>query len=214
MFGRLISALCVAAAATALVAPAAGATSFFEAASYPAKLKSTSVIAQVFKTPNAAFKCKGLNVTGTLTAAGSTATLAPAYSECTFFEGGVSANTNGCTYQIHLEKQIEGGIETKFQGAFDIVCPAGKSIEFFGAGKLCSWTYGSQAGRARVVLENQFKNTPDDLILYFEVEGLTVTESSSSPTCASATFTNGMIAGAVTLQAETEKGVGQNLWVK
>jgi hypothetical protein len=207
------SALCLIAAAAALCAPAAQATPLMKATSYPAKIKSTSVLAQVFKTPNAAFKCKGLNLTGTLAETTSTVTLAPTYSECTYFEAAVSSNSNGCTYQFHLQKQLEGEGETKFEGTLDIVCPAGKSIQFTGAGKLCSWFYGSQTGRAKITLENQFKNSPDDLVVYFAVTGLEVTETSAGGPCGSGTFKNGTLEGAATLQAETEKSEGQNLWV-
>jgi len=214
MLRKTLLALCLLGAVLAATASAAGATPLIQAASYSAKLKSTSVLASVFRTPNAAFKCKGVSLTGTLAAASSTLTLTPTYSECTFFEAGVSANSNGCTYQLHMEKEVEKGFETASQGALDIVCPAGKSIQFFSAGKLCSWSYGAQTALARVVLENQFKSTPDDLTLYFEVTGLKVTETSSSPQCGSGTFTNGTLEGAVTVQAETEKGVGQDLWVK
>jgi hypothetical protein len=214
MLRRLTSALCLIVAAAALGAPAVQATPLVKASSYPAKLKSASVIAQVFKTPGAAFKCKGLNLTGTLAAAASTVTLAPAYSACTYFEAAVSSNSNGCTYQVHLEKQLEGGGETKFEGVLDIVCPAGKAIQFFSAGNLCSWSYGAQTGRAKVTLENQFKSNPDDLIVSFAVTGLEVTETNSGGPCGSGTFTNGTLEGAATLQAETEKGVGQNLWVE
>jgi len=212
---KIVRSLWLTLAAFALLAPAAHATPLLEAASYPASLTGSALESQVFQTPNAAFKCKGLSLTGTLSKAASTATLAPTYSGCTFWEGGLGAASNGCTFQFHLEKQTEEeSLYGKFESSLDILCPEGKAIEITTGFGICSWSYGAQTARSRVVFENRLDHTPDNLYLHFFVEGLKVTEKSKSYTCGEGTWTNGTLAGVVTLQADTEKGVGQNLVVK
>jgi hypothetical protein len=215
MLRKIVRSLVLTVTAFALLAPAANATPLLEAASYPASLTGSALEAQVFKTPNAAFKCSGLSLSGTLSKAASTVTVAPTYSGCTFWEGGLGAFSNGCTFQFHLEKPIEEELPLeRFQSSLDILCPEGKAIEITTGFGICSWSYGAQTARSRVVFEDRPEFTPDSVILYFYVEGLKVTEKSKSYTCGEGTWSNGMLTGAVTLQGDTEKGVGQNLVVK
>jgi hypothetical protein len=213
MIRRVALFLAVGTVVAATMAPAAQATPLFEATSYSAKLKVGANEAQIFKAPNSTFKCKAVSLSGTLKAATSTVTLTPTYSECTFWETPMTVKMNGCTYQIHLQKPDE--FLPRFDGTLDLLCPEGKKIEFVSFfTQNCSWAFAETVARSRVTVENKPENNPDDVYLYFEVSGLTVTEKGGNSTCGEGTYTSGSLAGLVTLQAETEKGVGQNLWVK
>jgi len=202
----------VMAAALAIAAAPAGATPLFKATAYPAKLK-TAGEPQVFRTPSSAFKCSTMGLSGTLKASSSTLTLSPGSPSCTFWDAPMTVKTNGCTFQVHLEKPDE--VLARFDGSLDLLCPEGKSLEFisfFTQG--CSWTYVEKTGLSRVTLENKPINTPDVVYLYFEVTGLKLTEKGKNSTCGEGTLTNGILEGVIGLQAETEKGVPQDFWVE
>jgi hypothetical protein len=213
MARRLALVFVLAGVLAAGAAPASQATPLFKASSYPAKLKAAGGEAQVFKNPESSFKCKTLSLGGTLNEASSTATLTPTYSECTFWDAPMTVKMNGCTFQIHLVKKDE--FLPRFDGTLDLLCPAGKNLEFvsfFTQG--CSWSYPEKTALSRVTVENRPEDSPDDIYLYFEITGLKVTEKGGNSTCGESTWTSASLAGMVRVQAETEKGVPQNLWVE
>jgi hypothetical protein len=213
MVRRFVLVFILAVVTVAMTASASEATPLFKASSYPAKLKVGAAEAQVFKNPESSFKCKSVSLSGTLKEASATVTLTPTYSECTFWETPMTVKMNGCTFQIHLVKKDE--FLPRFDGTLDLLCPAGKNLEFVSYfTQNCSWSYAETTALSRVTVENRPENNPDDLHLYFEVTGLKVTEKGGNSTCGANTWSSASLAGMVTLQAETEKSVLQNLWVE
>ncbi len=115
-------------AMSAVVASAASAeTGTVTAESYPAKLTSTQVGTNELSIGNGARKvsCTTATVSGELTAATTTLTLTPTYTNCTS-TGALPATVtlNGCDYLLHPTKVTA----TTGTGTVDVVCPAGKEI--------------------------------------------------------------------------------------
>jgi hypothetical protein len=198
--------------AAVLSAPAlASAKPVFKAEKYPAKLTGTALEFHVFGF-NSSWKCTSVTFSGSLTESSSTLTLSPTYSGCTFFGLAVSANTNGCTYLLHL---VEAEKEDVFRSTIDLSCPAGKEIQFSQALTGCSWSFGTQTALGKVTATDLTASKPKNLQLTFEVSNIKYTEKKGSgPWCSEGLFTNGQYAGQETLVGDTEGGTTQALWVE
>jgi archaellum component FlaF (FlaF/FlaG flagellin family) len=125
----------------------------------------------------------------------STLSFTPTYSGCTIFGFANSpVVVNGCSYKFTtVTKEI-----ATFEGAIDIVCPAGKVIEFQAFG--CTVTVGSQTSLKRVTFTNVGTTTTSELTYDVSLTGIKYEEHNKGmfPTCAFNTkpTTNGTFGGA------------------
>lgn len=197
--------------ATVLSGPAlASAKPTFQAEKYPAKLTGTALEFHVFGF-NSSWKCTGVTFSGSLAESSSTLTLSPTYSGCTFFGLAMTANTNGCTFLLHL---VEAEKEDVFRSTIDVSCPAGKEIQFSQPLTGCSWSFGSQTALGKVTIKNLTASTPKNLQLTFEVSNIKYIEKGSGLWCSEGLFTNGQYTGQETLVGDTEGGTAQALRVE
>jgi hypothetical protein len=114
-------------AMSAVVASAAQAVPSFTASAYPATATGSNAKGgEAFTLDGSTVQCDS-HFQGTLSAAGSTLTVTPKYSNCEAF-GFLEAtvNTEGCTYVFHATEQVAAGV---YNHHVDVVCPAGKSIK-------------------------------------------------------------------------------------
>jgi len=85
-----------------------------------------------FKTPAAEISCQNSGSTFTGSDANGTATsiiLSASYKDCSVGGLPMTIIMNGCTYNLD-QPESEGGSHTTWRGTVDLVCPAGKVIEF------------------------------------------------------------------------------------
>jgi len=135
----------------ALAAGAPGAQAInFEASSYPATVTGSNTKgSETLTTEAGAVQCSS-HFEGTLSAASSTLTITPKYSECTAF-GFLSATvtTEGCTYVFHATEEVSAGV---FNSHADVSCPEGKSIKI--AAATCKAEVKAQTGLTTVKSTN------------------------------------------------------------
>jgi hypothetical protein len=198
----------VALAAIALVAVFASAAhaSTFTAEKYPATISGTQVGEHVFSIENNLnVKCQNATFSGTLSAASSTQTINPTYSNCVAFGFlNSTVNFNGCDYLFHAGEEVA---VDKHKGTVDIVCPVGKSI-VISAGT-CEVQIGGQAGLGASNIENNTK--PLDLTAAGSLTGVKYTKTKDGFGCPFAglgTKTDGGYAGTATA---TAGGIGLSI---
>ncbi len=146
-FGLTCAALLV---LSAVMASAALALPQFTASSYPASVTGSNTKGgEVFTTEAGKIECDGHFLSHSLSAASSTLTVTPTYTNCKAF-GSLSAtvNTEGCSYVLHATEAASGTSLSHF----DIACPAGKSIKIT-AGN-CKFEFPPDTGRTSAHLVN------------------------------------------------------------
>jgi hypothetical protein len=152
-------------AMSAMIASAASAASF-TSASYPSTITGEGGISAAETITlgptdhNLRVECHHSTYHGTLSAASSTLTISPTYSECTTF-GSVSLSTEGCVYVFHATSTSSS--------TFDIEYPAGKSIKIISG--TCEIAIGTQTGLKYV----STKNNAGHLDVTLNVSGITYT---------------------------------------
>jgi hypothetical protein len=117
-------------AMSAVVASAASAANF-TAASYPVTYSGSQAATEphVFIADGYETTCKNAEFSGSASAASSTATLTPTYSECTAFGLSATVDMNGCSYTFHLASTSKADA--------DLNCPAGAEVEIVAGGGSC-----------------------------------------------------------------------------
>jgi hypothetical protein len=115
------------------------------------------------------FRCKTAHFIGGLSKSSGTISLAPTFGGCGTGNP-VTIKSNGCEFVLH----VLGGGEDTHEGSFDIVCPAGKVIEFLiysnsslhTAGfSSCVVTVFPKTGIGTVQVVNNTEASPDDIRL-------------------------------------------------
>jgi len=148
MFGLTVVAVL---AMSAVAASAASAAEFFHEAEGTARVIAKNEGAHKFTAGIiGTIECKKATFTGTefVTSPQKTVTVLPAYSECTFLGvANVAVNMNGCTYRFN---QPTG--TGPFTGTVNVLCPAGKKIEFEATG--CKISVGEQGPLSSVTFTN------------------------------------------------------------
>lgn len=208
-------ALVAAFAMSAVVASGASAQAFkFKSEGTPTKLTGTQHAGNdVFVTDAGSVSCSEANYSGEQVGTEvSEVTVTPSYSGCTAFGFvNVPIHVNGCQYKFTAITK-EGA---NFEGAVDIVCPAGKVIEV--TAPLCTVTIGSQNNLKKVTYTNVGSGTTREVTVDVAITGITYVEHRSSifSPCPSNTVTktNGTYNGAG-LVTGSNAGVHRGIWVE
>ena len=110
----------------ASAAASAQATIKFEASAYSATFTgATELGGETFSTEAGKVECKG-HLEGKLTAASTTATITPTYTNCKAFGfGEATVTTTGCTYVLHTTEKVSSGV---YRHLMNISCESGKAI--------------------------------------------------------------------------------------
>jgi hypothetical protein len=137
-------------AMSAVVASAAHAVPQYTASSYSATATgANNKGGETFTTSGGTVTCDS-HFQGTLSAASSTLTVTPNYSNCEAF-GFLSADVheNGCTYVFHATSKLS---TDHYSSSVDIVCPAGKTMVI--TASACEVSVGAQNGLSSVTTQN------------------------------------------------------------
>jgi hypothetical protein len=146
----------------------------------------------------------GTSATGTDTEL----TLTPTYSGCKdSFGRTVHISVNGCSYRFHATS----GSGATYTGDWDVVCAAGKAIEYkitSGGAVVCTVSVGSQSGVGPMHFQNTTSGESTDLQIGFEAANLKSTTVGHFLNCgvSEGTHTEGTYTGASTLSAESTGG--------
>lgn len=156
---RLLGLTLLALVATSAVTATGAQASTITAGAYPATIHGKT--SHLFAFALGIIECTaGVTYHGELAAASEEATVSPSYEPCKHFGGSVDVTVNGCDTRLHAGKKIEGG----FIGTADIVCPAGKTIDFnLTARPGCHLTIPPQEGLIGPV----FTNFPSEIAFDF-----------------------------------------------
>lgn len=201
--------------AVAVLATPASAAPLFKTSEYPATLTGISTGLHPFAShAGAIWKCGfKSSMTGFLNENSSTITLAPTYTECTILETSMTVQVNGCSYLLHAQEAVKELADT-FRGTFDIVCPAGKAIEFLWGGG-CTWRFPAQTAVQGFTATVKTAAEPKDVLLKLESKQLTHSEEGFSFACPNkGTFTDGSLLAEVTLRADGAGGKLLPFWLE
>ncbi|HEY5815829.1 MAG TPA: hypothetical protein VIS95_05755 [Solirubrobacterales bacterium] len=162
-------------------------------------------------------ECTESAYTGTMEVSpASELTLTPAFAECDAFGySNAEVITNGCDYLFHEGAEAEGG---SFEGAADIKCPEGKSIEIVAKvrGLLkCRATIGTQSGLAGVTYSSSGSGSSRDLEFDIHLEKVKYTQDTGEGLgkCTAGSFEDGKVNGAPTVIGE-RSGEQVGVWVQ
>jgi len=137
-------------AMSAMVASAAQAVPQYTGSAYPTTgTGSNTSGSETFTTEGGTVQCDS-HFVGTLSAANSTLTVTPSYSNCTAF-GFINADVheNGCTYVFHASSKL--GTD-HYSSTVDVVCPAGAQMVITAA--TCEVAVPAQTGLSSVTTQN------------------------------------------------------------
>jgi hypothetical protein len=137
-------------AISAVVASAAQAVPSYTAASYPTFATGANTKgSETFTTSGGTVTCDS-HFQGTLSAASSTLTVTPSYSNCEAFGFlGADIDENGCTYLLHTSSKLSTG---HYSSSLDIQCETGKKMVI--TASVCEVTIGPQTGLRSVTTMN------------------------------------------------------------
>jgi len=147
-------------------------------------------------------------------------TITPVYENCTVVVLGeehvLHYRTNGCTYTFTAGDTFEG--ETKVHGTTDIVCPAGKVIEWEITGaNICKVTFGPQNNVEGITYHNTGTGTKRDVDWIVAITKLAYTQDGvfcpGNNFSSSKSFTNGKYIGEVTSIGRNTTGTQVGIWV-
>lgn len=197
------------AALAALVLVAVGAVSAtsaqagtFTASTYPANVYGTNMVPHKLTTNLGAMECAPF-LEGQLAAASETLTMAPSYgTTCSIGGNEVHVKVNGCDFLLHAG---ETTAEDTVAGSMDIVCPAGKAIDFEITSMLiCHLTVPGQTGLNALTFTN--RTMAKDVDLDFALEELVYRLDEGCP--GAGNYNNGSYgAGTTTMVAAKEGGM-------
>jgi hypothetical protein len=185
-------------AMSAVVASAASATAFnFKSETVPTQLTGKQHAGNdVFTTDAGKVECTEATYLGEQTVSPvNNVSVVPTYTGCTAFGfANTPIDVNGCSYKFTAITKEAGN----FEGAVDIICPAGKVIEVTAFG--CTVTIGSQTGLKKVTYTNVGAGTTREVTVDVNLTGIKYEEHNKGifPTCANNTVatTNGTYVGA------------------
>lgn len=197
LLGLSALALCAIAAATT---PAQAGT--FTASTYPANVYGTNMVPHKLKTNLGTIECAPF-LEGQLAAASETLTMTPAYAtQCSLGETEIHVKVNGCDFLLHAG---ETTAEDVVAGSMDIICPAGKAIDFeITSMPICHLTLPGQVGLNSLTFTD--RTAAKDVDLDFGLEELVYRLDEGCP--GAGTYNNGSYgAGTTTMVAAKEGGM-------
>lgn len=149
-------------------------------------------------------KCVTIGLAGELTAASSSLTLSPGYTECTAFGfAEATISPNECTFIL---KASSGSVDT-FSGTGEIKCPEGKKIVVVGG--TCETKIGSQS-LGTVSYKVNTAATPDEIEATLSSTTVSYEKSkdgSGCPLTGTGSKTTGTFSGTVKLKAGKKEGL-------
>ncbi len=192
-------------AMSAVVAGTAFATGFnFKAETVPTQLTAREHAGKsVLTTDLGKVECAEVTYAGEQKVSPTTELLVtPTYSGCTAFGfANTPIHVNGCQFRFTVVTKESGN----FEGAADIVCPAGKVVEITSFG--CTVTIGSQNGLKKVTYTNVGTRSTREITIDLNLTGIKYEEHWSGAifdTCISHTVpkSNGTLVGALLVTGE------------
>jgi hypothetical protein len=190
--------------AIAAITAASASAGTFKAESYPATITGEQTTQVVFTGVVGAWKCNKLTMQGELGGESGSLNLAPTYSECSWAGVGATTSMEGCTYEFKAGSTVEG--ENKISATMNVNCPAGKEVKLVLNGGTCTIFIPEQANLGSVTAENNLLASPIDVKLKLTLSSITYRVENGFLGCpnnpANGTYTNGTIAGEVTLKAD------------
>lgn len=203
VLGLALVAMFAMSAATATAASADD----FTAEKYPATLTGSNTTAndQLVLTTGIV-NCKKSTYTATVSAATTSVSVTPSYSECTAFGFPSAIDTNGCKYIFNVGAGTTGDA--------DISCEAGKSITFtaIGAGTVkCTIHITSQSYIAgAVTYSNTGSGTTREMGIEVSLSGIDYshTKGTGIGACTAGSATNGTVSAAALVTGEEDKASG------
>ncbi|HEX6666243.1 MAG TPA: hypothetical protein VF081_06575 [Solirubrobacterales bacterium] len=146
-------------------------------------------------------KCVKVGLAGELTAASSSLTLSPGYTECTAFGFSEATITpNECTFTL---KATSGSVDT-FSGSGEIKCPEGKKIVVVGGN--CEVKIGAQS-IGTVSYKTVTASEPDEIEATLSTSAITYEKSKdgiSCPLTGTGSKSTGTLTGTIKLKAGKE----------
>lgn len=127
----------------------------FKAGKYPVTVHGTTTGGEKFVTEAGTVECKQDTYHGTLAAESSTLTLSPVYKTCTAFGFAATVESEECTHVLHVNEKVS---TDNYRSAWDVSCPAGKSIKTVAG--TCKFEVQTQSGRELVDLIDDTTATP------------------------------------------------------
>lgn len=168
----------------------------FEAEKYTATIQSTSLSIFEFTTQYGKLKCGEMQLNGSISAATSKLKINQLFwpVPCTY--GGFSApiSANGCYFELSV---LNAG--PPYVGATDLVCPAGKALEFaaapFGGVRKCTLRILPQTGVEGVSYENTGAGSSRKITVNLNLAGMSYVqvEGTGIGKCTGGEFTNGIL---------------------
>ena len=193
-------------ALTAGIGAAGASAANFEAESYPATFAASETGELQFTFSSFNTQCQAPALSGSLGSVNPLAEPTAADSTCAFL-GTVPMKMNGC--KIGYRPGIETAVG-KFEGAFDVNCPAGKRIEITSAN--CSAAIPAQVG-LRAQYENVGAGTQRAVKVTAEANNLKYTQLKGA-ICSEKSAEAGLWGGSWNIQGRTGGGKQQGLWLK
>jgi hypothetical protein len=135
-------------------------------------------------------------------------TLFPTYKNCKASDLFTTHwRQNDCHYKFKITKTITK--EKEYEGAFDLLCPAGKDVEIemtklFGGGKKCQVTILAQNGIGPVIYRNVVEKGVVHLVIELKATNVDNFVSPGGEECAGLTAGthNGVYSGKITVKGE------------
>ncbi len=161
----------------------------FEAEKYTATVKSTALTGFQFVAQAGTLKCAELAISGTLAAASSELKYQQFFGGCSFAGLATTIQANGCEFRLHV---LNAG--PPYAGATDIVCPAGKALQFtayFSGKPICTLSLLPQTGVEGVSLENTGAGSARAVTASFNMTTVKYSQEGAPLLCKPGEYTNG-----------------------
>lgn len=164
----------------------------FEAEKYTATIKSTALSTFEFTAQGGKLKCSELMLPGSISGATKELAFNQVFWPCTLFGWSTTIFANGC----HLELNVLNA-GPPYVGTTDVVCPAGKGIEFVGSGggmTKCRLVIPSQNGVEGVSFENTGTGSSRAVTVNFNLTSVKYTQIAGTglAKCTEGEFSNGI----------------------
>lgn len=173
----------------------------FEAEKYTATVKSTALSEFEFVAQTGKLKCSEFAIPGTISAATSSFKTSQFFWPCKFLGLATTITANGCEFVLHV---LNAG--PPYVGTTDIVCPAGKAIEFTassGGTKVCTLQMLPQTGVEGVSFQNTGAGSSRAITVNFKLTTMKYAQvpGMGIPICTAGEYTNGIFSASDSLSA-------------
>lgn len=172
----------------------------FEAEKYTATIKSTPLTGFQFTGQAVKLKCSEFALPGSISAATSELKFSQIFWPCTLAGLATTIQANGCEFKLHV---LNAG--PPYVGTTDVLCPAGKSIEFnasSGGTSVCTLKILPQTGVEGVSFENTGAGSARAVTVKFNLTAMKFAQQSPvKEFCTTGEYTNGVFTASDSLSA-------------